>query len=211
MSLIVKNSGGGDFQLPPAGNHRARCYRVIDLGTQTVTWQGAEKHQPKVLIGWELTDEPMEDGRPFTVSARFTASLSEKANLRHVLESWRGKKFTEQELEGFQLSKLLTVACLVTVAHEKSKDGTKTYANVKAVTPLPKAMNAPDPLKNEPVFYEIEQGKNATFQALPEWLQNVICQCKEWTTPTEQDSDGPRAPRDEDEPPVEDDGDSIPF
>jgi hypothetical protein len=35
MSFIVENtSTGGDFTPVPAGLHLARCYRIVDLGTQ---------------------------------------------------------------------------------------------------------------------------------------------------------------------------------
>lgn len=191
MSTTVKQKGG-DFVLAPAGTHRARCYRIVDLGTQPVNWQNQTKWQPKVLIGWELCDEPMEDGKPFTVSARYTASLSDKANLRHVLEAWRGKPFTSQELEGFQLKKVLSAPCLLTVSHEPSKDGSKTYANIKAVTALAKGMQQPLPLVNAALHYEIEQHRDEAFNSFPDWLKDLIGKCKEWNT-TAGEAEAPAA------------------
>lgn len=206
MSTTLKQSGG-DFALPPAGTHRARCYRIVDLGTQPVNWQGQTKYQPKVLIGWELADETTEDGRPFTTSARYTASLSDKATLRHTLESWRGRPFTAQELEGFQLSKVLNAPCLLTIAHEASKDGSKTYANVKAVTGLAKGMQPPGELVNAAVHYEIEQGRNAAFESFPEWLQKVISGCEEWNGGAGK-QEAPHAPESPASAPLDD---NIPF
>ena len=41
MSFIVENtSSGGDFKPVPAGLHLARCYRIIDLGTQRSEFDG---------------------------------------------------------------------------------------------------------------------------------------------------------------------------
>jgi hypothetical protein len=182
MSTTVKKTGN-DFVLPPAGTHRARCYRVIDLGTQTQTYNNQTKLLHQVLVGFELCDEMMDDGRPFVTSARYTASLHEKANLRHTLESWRGRAFTDKELEGFELKSIIQAPCLLTLAHEKSKTGDKTYANIKAITPLAKGMEKPPVLVNMPEHYEIEQGKNELFKHFPEWLQELIGKCQEWTKP----------------------------
>lgn len=188
MSTIVKKTGT-DFVLPPTGTHRSRCYRVIDLGTQRKTWNNQEKLLHEVLIGFELSDEPMDDGRPFVTSARYTASLHEKANLRHMLESWRGKAFTDQELEGFQLKNVIGAACLLTLAHEKNVKGDRTYANIKAITPLAKGMEKPQELQNPSEHYEIEQGEDNMFKGFPEWLQKTIRECREWSQPA--DATGP--------------------
>lgn len=80
----------------------------------------------------------MDDGKPFIVQKRYTASLHEKSKLRPELESWRGRAFTEDELKEFDLEKLLGANCLLNVAHVV-KDG-KTYANVTAVMPLKRGM-----------------------------------------------------------------------
>ena len=45
MSLTVKATGGGDFELTPEGAYIARCIKVIDLGTQTTTGQYGTKSQ----------------------------------------------------------------------------------------------------------------------------------------------------------------------
>ena len=73
------NSGGGNFEPPPAGTHRAICYRVIDLGTQQSEYQGQTKHQRKIMLSWELVDERMPASgdypeRPFTIHQRYTLS-----------------------------------------------------------------------------------------------------------------------------------------
>jgi hypothetical protein len=65
---------------------------------------------------------------------RYTLSLHEKANLRRELETWRGKKFTAEEGEGFDLEKLLGANCQLQVIHNEKDDGT-VYANVQAIVP----------------------------------------------------------------------------
>ena len=204
MGLIAKNNGG-DFELPPAGNHVARCCRVIDLGTQDVEWQGKVKRQSKVMISWELVDEKMSDGRPFTISRTITNSLAQNGNLRPMLESWRGKAFTEQDLEGWDLRKVLNAPCMVNVVHEKSKDGSKTYANVSSVASLPKGMKASE-LTNEQVVYSVEDGKSKVFCELSDYLRDKIARCHEWSDAKDETPE-PRAEL----PPGADEDDNIPF
>jgi hypothetical protein len=100
----------------------------------------------KILISWELHGDDDEgnplataDGKPLMISGNYTLSLSEKANLRAMLEAWRNKPFTLDELNGFDITALLDKWCMVTIAHE-SKNNQKTYANVKAVSPVPQAI-----------------------------------------------------------------------
>ena len=195
MSLVMKDTGGGDFELPSAGTHLARCYLMAELGHQKSVFQGKESIKNQVLIAWEL-NEKMADGRPFVISRIYTASLNEKANLRADLESWRSKGFTEAELEGFDLKKILGAPCQINVIHKESNG--KTYANVKALTSVPKGVNVPE-LENEAVAYEIHN--EAAFTKLPEWMQKKIM---ERVDPPESENPAPAEFQD-------DDIDRIPF
>ena len=80
MSLTLKENSY-TFVLPPEGLHIARCYALIDLGKQLNPFY--QNTLPKVLIGWEFPDTLMENGKPFAQFQRYTASLNEKAALRH--------------------------------------------------------------------------------------------------------------------------------
>lgn len=138
MPIIAKGSSeGGDFQPCPSGVYQAVCVDVIDMGLLEVTYSGTTKSQHKIRICWQV-DEPMENGKPFLVQKRYTLSLNEKATLRHDLESWRGRSFTDDEMTGFDVEKLLGVNAMVNVTH--AVKGDRTYANVVAVMPLPKNM-----------------------------------------------------------------------
>lgn len=187
MSLVAKaNGGGGDFAPAPEGTHAARCVRVIDLGTQPGSQMyPAEKH--KVLLGWELPEELREyegEKSPFLVMKRYTMSLHEKAGLRHDLESWRGRKFTDQELEGFDLKNIAGVPCMITITHVK-KDA-KTYANIQAVTAPPKGLTVADAV-NPIVYYQIEDGASEAFGAFSDNLQATIRNAPEWQGPADPD------------------------
>src|SRR4030095_12242369 len=76
-----------------------------------------------------------EHARRYDVARVYTLSLHERAALRKDLESWRGRKFTEQELSaGFDLERLIGVNAQINVTHDLSDDGS-LYANVTTVVP----------------------------------------------------------------------------
>lgn len=180
MAIIATDSGGGDFKLATPGNHPAVCTMVADLGKQRVQSQmfgDSVKHQ--VYIRWELTDEPFEwedrntgeQHKGFmSIGKTYTLSLHENATLRAVLESWRGRPFTEEERNGFDISKLAGAACLVNVAHETGHDN-KVRAKVAAVTPLMKGMEKPTPSR-PPFIYDDEH--LSLYDELPEWLRKKV-------------------------------------
>ena len=179
MSLTVNagNGGGGDFEQSPAGSFAARCYQIIDLGHQTFEWKGEAKVAPKVRITWEL-NEMMQDGRPFSISREYTASIGDKANLRKDLEAWRGRPFTATELQNFSLENVLGAPCLLGIVHKPSKDNSKVYANVGSIMALPKGMPSPE-LVNPAVKFDIGTFDQKVFDGLSSYVQKKILMSKE--------------------------------
>lgn len=140
MAITASDSGNGnDFKKVPPGCHFAICNMVVDLGVHAVTFQGQSKQQHKIYLRWEVPDERVtyeKDGReiegPCSIGAQYTLSLSEKAKLRPLLENWRGKLFTPDELRGFDITAVAGKPCQIIVQHEQGKDG-KVYAKVTGV------------------------------------------------------------------------------
>lgn len=139
MPIIAKASGSG-YIPAPAGTWAAVCVDVVDLGMLKVSFGGKDKTQHKIRIVWQIS-EVRPDNKPFEVSKRYTLSLHEKAGLRKDLESWRGKPFSQSELEGFDVETVLGVPCMLNII--KQEKGADTYANVTAIMRLPKGMEAP--------------------------------------------------------------------
>ena len=132
MPTFVSGSSK-EFTPAPAGTHQAVCCDVIDKGIMDTQW-GQKR---KVIVRWQLS-ELMENDKPFLVQKLYTASLNEKAVLRHDLEAWRGRAFTASELAKFDLDTVIGANAVLSVAHD-TRDG-KTWANVKSVAPLMKGM-----------------------------------------------------------------------
>jgi hypothetical protein len=199
------------FTPAPAGTHIARCYGCISLGTQhSELFADAFK----VMLLWELPFELIKmDGAemPMTISKEYTLSLGKKSNLRKHLDSWRGRPFTEAELLGFEVSKVVGAPCQLTIVHAKSGKG-DDYAKIEAVTGLAKGMTCPDQA-HKSIKYEIEDGNEQTsevFKNLPEWIRKKITSCEEWQAPA--DVLPPEAQQAADDNVPMDDGDSqVPF
>lgn len=177
--MIFKDSsegGGGDFAQAPVGNHVARCVGLIDLGTQTSEFKGETVVRRQVVVRWELPSELQNDGRPFQVSKFYTMSLHEKATLRHDLENWRSRPFTEEELRGFDAKNILDKGCMVQVTHSD-----KGKARVTSVSSVPKGMAVPARV-SELLFFSLEPGeyKPEVFGALGAWFQETIRKSPEW-------------------------------
>ena len=210
MSLNSKGVGGGTYTPIPAGSHAAYCFSLVDLGTQDGTYMGKPKIQPKVRIGFEVPAETVEvEGKdvPMTIYQDYTNMLVEKATLRHHLESWRGVAFTTKELECFQLPALIGKPCIISVLHKTSKAG-NLYAQITSIGRLTKGMILP-PMHHTPVIYDVEQGKDKTFDALPDFLKEKIALCHEWTQP----DNAPADEQHDDDEPIDGDEpeDNIPF
>lgn len=170
MGLIAKNDGE-KFELTPEGTHLARCFRLIDIGTQSFEYQGTPKKAHKILIGWELPLEMRTDGTPFQIGKKYTVSLHEKSSLRKDLEAWRGKAFTEEELDGFDLNNIVGKACYLCIAHETK--GEKTYANIKSIMALPKGVTCPDAI-NAPVVFDLDAFDALVFHNLSDGIKKMI-------------------------------------
>jgi hypothetical protein len=177
---IPKPDQGGSFSPPPAGTHPAICYRIIDLGSQMSEYQGVRKVQRKILMSWELPNELMPTGEHagehFSIHSRLTLSMSEKATLRHYLESWRGKAFTEEDFEGpkrFDLRNVLGKACLLSIVH--TTKGEKVYANISSISGMPRGMPAPDPV-NQQVYFSMGEGRfdPLVLESLSDKLKETI-------------------------------------
>lgn len=194
---------GKDFKPMPAGSHVSRCFAVISLGTQNSPNFPASF---KVMLMFEVPGEPITiDGKPapMTIQREYTLSLSEKANLRHDLESWRGRQFTPTELEGFQVEKVVGQPCMLSVIHKQTAKN-KIYAAISSIAGLPKGVVCP-PAWHEAITFEIEDGESETYKALPEWIRKKIAACEEWAV-------GSSSPEPEAEAePEADSGEDIPF
>lgn len=174
MATYASDTGGGkDFDPVPEGSHLGVCDMFVDLGMQDSNF-GA-KH--KIYLRWQIPSLRMEwekDGEkhegPMAIGGQYTLSLSEKSNLRPMLQSWRGQAFTPDELKKFDVTTILGKPCMLSVVH-KPKDGGGVFANVGTVMKLPKGVPAPE-LEGEAILYDADN--KGSWEKLRPWLQDKI-------------------------------------
>ncbi len=150
-----KASTAQEFDLAPAGSHAACLIALIDLGTHTETYQGTNPtDKRKLFFLWEI-DHSTENGSGRAVIGwEYNVSFGSKSKMRQMVESWRGKKFNDDE--EFDVTKLLGKPCLLTVIHETKND--RTFAKISSIGPMPKGMAAIKP--SRPLIqFDLDSGK----------------------------------------------------
>lgn len=182
--IEAKNNGGADFEPVPAGTYPARCYSMVHIGTIVEQFKGESKTINKVRLSWELPTElkvfKEENGeQPMVISKDYTLSMHEKSNLRKDLESWRGKGFTEEESEVFDITNLLGVECQISIIHKKTKAG-KTYANISAISTLMKGTSCPEQVNKTFEFNYNQPFMQDEFDSLPDWLKDKMKTSQEY-------------------------------
>jgi hypothetical protein len=188
MSLIAKDSGGGSFTPVAPGMHLARCYRIVDLGTQKSEYLGQVKYLQKVMIQFEVHGEDDDGkalvtakGEPMSISKNFTLSLAENATLRKDLQGWRGREFTAEELQGFELKNVLGAWAMITAAKSIGNNG-KEYTNVISINPVPVAIkkNGLPEGFNKLAMFLLEDPDMELFETFGNHLREKIMSTPEW-------------------------------
>jgi hypothetical protein len=206
MGLMAKASGGsGDFEPVPMGTHIARCVTVCDLGLQPSPWGLKEKvyfgfEVPGVRVSWKDKEGKEHEGAAL-IGTTYNLSIHKKAVLGQHLESWRGKTFTDEEKEGFDVLTVLGAPAMLSVTHNTTDDG-KIYANIAAIIRVPKGTQVLD-AETELVGYTAMDGKwSGNLDKLPEWLQKKA---------TEGQRQSPKEPEAPPQSSGDDFDDDIPF
>lgn len=136
MSTRVRRPEGKEFPLAPEGLHSAVCADVWDVWTEPQKEEFGGGDVDKTRLIWQL-DKMDSEGKPYEVAMMYTASLHEKAKLCQHLESWRGRAFTEEELNDFELENVIGVNCQLQIIHKISARG-KKYGVVQTIVPARK-------------------------------------------------------------------------
>lgn len=192
----------GPRVLPPVGPTLGICYQIIDLGTQVEDGPWGEKQKRKVRLTFELPNETHtfreENGEePFVVSMEIPVYSTEKSNWFKLVKSWTGKELTPD----FDIESLLGKPGMVNIVHKEHKG--ETYANIEGVMPVPKGFTVPKKGHNPCVYWGIENGEDAFFETLPDFLKKKINACLEWNT--EKPDDNPNRDKEPEEDP------EVPF
>lgn len=206
--IIATSKSGAGYEPVEAGNYVARCVKMIHYGTITEDYQGTPRTANKVQLSWELPTElkvfKEENGeQPYMLSKEFTLSMHEKSSLRKWLEAWRGKNFSNNESEAFDITNLVGKACMLNVIHTTKND--KTYANISGVSSVPKGLTCPAQI-NDSVVFSVLEFDAKVFETFPDYIKDKIKSSAEYKA-MQQPNNVHTAP----EPTLSNDDDDLPF
>ena len=148
---VTSNKGGGNFEPCPEYTGRAVCVDITPL--KAYETQYGTKQKFKIAFELDLIDKSRNPVQPWVVmTAPMTPSLHEKAGLTRFLKDWFGRPLTAEETNNLNLDSLIGRPATVVIVHEKSQDGTKTFANIKLIM----AHKAGEPLKPSGLWVRLE-------------------------------------------------------
>lgn len=142
--LIASAGKASNIPTHPADQYAATCIDIVDLGIIKDEYKGEPRVRHRIILRFfcgEYFEGDKGDQRPLWVDGYFTLSLHENSALRPFLEKWRGQPFTDAELAGFNVAKLVGAPAYLQLSHNVV--GPKTYCNIDSVMKLPKGMDAP--------------------------------------------------------------------
>ena len=135
MGITVSTKpSGGTFTPCPEYTGRAVCVDITPLKAYETEYGTKQKF--KIAFELDLIDQSRNPVQPWVVmTAPMTASLHEKAGLTKFLKDWHGRALTAEETVSLNLDNLIGRPATVVIVHEQSRDGTKTFSNIKLIMP----------------------------------------------------------------------------
>lgn len=192
---------------PPVGKQTARNYAIIDIGTQTESFEGkAPKQTPKVMFLFEFPKSlhvfKEEVGpEPLEVSQEYSYIASDRSKLCKVLKVWGNLPKSPTELN---LKPYLGQYCEIDIEYKPKKDNPEIiYANIadggRGVSRHPETFTNPvdnsiirliDPVTRIPIgckaynkdfWFDLDHFNWAQFKEIPKFIQDKIKLSAEWS------------------------------
>ena len=214
----------------PEDTHHSICIAVYDLGTsyhegyvyQDKKIPGGDRRDcvlifeiPKQRFKFRKDDEEFD--LPRTIPKKYNFSMSQNANLRRDMQTWRGRAFTDLEAADFEFRALLGANALLGIIHKSSKSQPdKKFAEIASITKLVEGMEKKRPETPVSFFCFDDSDANEFPNEMPEWVEKIIKESHEWAAKkagedikTEMDEQPSEDPREGQHP--ENSDDDLPF
>lgn len=203
--------------LCPRGAHLSRLVQIVDLGGQR--FKPTDDPSRKIYFGFETcnashTFDEAKGPEPFMLQIEFafymtSANPSKQTKLRQFVVQWFGKDFANDEAaRDFEFGDLIGKLAMITVAHKPKVDGTMKAVIADIYLPSKEEKAKVGEAHNTQIVYEIDNGEDENFDALPSFLQNKIKESEEFKNPQPAAQEEPEEMGDA----TSDDSDSeIPF
>jgi len=178
--LIVTSKAKSSVPPLAGATYPAICVGIVDIGEQHN--KRYNKYQRKVIFTFEIVDEFVEvegERKPRWLSKMFTSSLNEKGSLRQTLTAWRGVTLTEDELNQFDLTTMITYGCQVAVTVKRREDGGECN-EIASITGLAKGMKVGEPI-SEPFIFNMDDERTwDVLEKMPGWMKALVEKSSTW-------------------------------
>ena len=126
------------FKPMPEGPQQLVCTDGIFLGHTVEQFQ---QNPPKLVEKWVYVFQSLDfnpaTGKRYEVYQECNISMFETSKLRKFLESWRGRKYTDEDARKVPLHGPVGQNAFANIVHKTSGAGRK-YAVIDTIMPLPK-------------------------------------------------------------------------
>jgi hypothetical protein len=147
----------------------------VDYGSQEGSYNGKPtKPKRKIAMRFELHgDTQLPDGRRCPLARPSPCLPAPRARYEPFMEGWRGKSFTDNEFEAFDLRNMLGKPAIITVV----EDG--EYRVINGCSRLLAGMQAPAQV-NPSLFFSLDEYDPAVFDKLSDKVKELIQKSPEW-------------------------------
>lgn len=167
-----------EYENPEDGTYYAVVTQVIFLGEHENPEGRYGKKDPsqKVRVQFELSNDTMSDGRPYTVTKTmsFYPSLPDKANFTHLLSAVYGRAKLEEmkkSKDGILFKDLLGEHLMVTV--ESYSYNGKEYSGVAGYSPVPRGTTKRESV-NTHLYYDPDDHDEEAYARLSNKAKEII-------------------------------------
>jgi hypothetical protein len=133
MPIWVSGSTREDASVPP-GEYQAVCCDVLDLGDRDIGY-GFRRY---VKVVWQLGPEH----KHATIGRMYAATLAPRSSLRTMLEQWRGRPLSAEDVMRFDLERVIGVQAVLVTGLRNTQAGVPV-ATVTAVLPPKQGQKVP--------------------------------------------------------------------
>lgn len=169
MSFIASDNGGGFTVLDP-GVYPGRCVTLAYLGFQKNKFEEGTAPKPRLAFEFEAVGESRDDGAPLLFYREFTLSLHKSSSLRPFLEKWRGRAFSDTELAGFDVSKVLGTAGQLVVSTKTTPKGERNAID----SVLPAKQGAVPAAQSMLLKFDADHPDRDVLAKLPRLIQDKV-------------------------------------
>ena len=157
-----------------AGYYPGRLIGIAELGLQKKQYKGVPKRQHLVALLFEVYVLGMDE-KPMLLSKDFNKIIKDNSNLGKAINALRkNTEFTPEEMENYNLSRLLGSLCNIYV--DNYEKGGQIKQVIKDVDVLIENTKLPES-STKYVYFKMDNSETwSSFADMPPWIQikNII-------------------------------------